>query len=337
MITGIPLATGLIRITALMSVDSPPFFDCSHSLKIPLAFYHLDLYPFNMDSTLAMQNWERRWIIPQIAFLNEFAIRGRDRVFPCAIETIFLHITPDQAALSGLFGRLGEEICQLVDVYDTETLRQYHDLWKRTCPRRIMAKPSASHDWEFLFDENEFHSLLDSWLGQFNLVLLAAVWKTASAHHQEDADLQNVFLPHCNSRFPILDYHKLMESHPWVIATRAWLPTLRPQISFRVCCDSHCMALQTDSRAYYRKLNAMPGPPKPQMCIPATHQAQRLKEASHFTWSKRPYQYRQSKAPPRIFWRARTMRDGTFTECGQVLTSIYLFSRDFVLEPGHDE
>ncbi|KAJ3488014.1 hypothetical protein NLG97_g6282 [Lecanicillium saksenae] len=206
-------------------------FDWSHSLKIPLAFYHLDLYPFNMDSTLQMANWDRKWIVPQIAFLNEFAIRGRDMVFPCAIETIVLHITPEQAVLSGLFGRLGEEICQLVDVYDTERLKQYHNLWKKTCPHRVMAKPAPSVDWEFLFDEAKFHRFLDAWLGQFNLVLLAAVWQTAVTHNQDDTDLENVFLPHCDGDidFPILDYHKLVEAHPWVVATKARLPTLRPQ------------------------------------------------------------------------------------------------------------
>jgi hypothetical protein len=40
-----------------------------------------------------------------------------------------LHVSVDQAAGSGLLGRLAEERVKLVDLVDKETIQKYHQLW----------------------------------------------------------------------------------------------------------------------------------------------------------------------------------------------------------------
>ncbi|KAJ4144437.1 hypothetical protein LMH87_003319 [Akanthomyces muscarius] len=77
--------------------------------------------------TLGLEDRQANWIASHIAFLDKCATQGRHAAFLCAIETIVLHVTREQAANFGLFGRLGEDVCQLVDIDTSERIRQYYE------------------------------------------------------------------------------------------------------------------------------------------------------------------------------------------------------------------
>ncbi|CEJ93347.1 hypothetical protein VHEMI08940 [[Torrubiella] hemipterigena] len=84
------------------------------------------------------------WNVPennvQAAFMAEFALITSKMTIAMVTRILTIHVTQQQAALSGLFGRLGEEPCQLVSVSDIEGLLKYYDFWYPTIPRGTKKK-----------------------------------------------------------------------------------------------------------------------------------------------------------------------------------------------------
>ncbi|KAJ2979700.1 hypothetical protein NQ176_g3097 [Zarea fungicola] len=304
-------------------------FDWAGRVNMPLAFYHLDLYPCRFENSLELQDWQNSFLAPQIAFLNEFANQGHHRTFLCAVETIVLHVTRQQAADSGLFGRLGEDLCQLVDVDDREGLRQYYQFWKSTSPCKHRTKSTLSRAWAFLLANDAYRREVDDWLVKLEYVLLAAVWKTARANeHPSDASLDGVFPPHEHVNFPIFDCHKIVETHPWVIATREWLPSVLPRICFRVCWEPRCIDYVCTSMTAKKWRKVYYSPRRAQVSVPSTRRTRSCMQKKRWARSGLRYKQRQKKLPRTILRRAKVMKDVTYSD--DIEQSLcYLFSRDF--------
>lgn len=302
-------------------------FDWADRVNMPLAFYHLDLYPFGFESSLELNQWQSNFLAPQIAFLNEFATGGRCQAFPCAVETIVLHATRDQAADSGLFGRLGEDLCQMVDVEDSEGIQQYYEFWRLSSPCRRLTEYTMSPEWNFFLANDNLRSVVDDWLAKFQYVLLAAVWKSASTTaHPNDAKLEDVFSPRCSyTYFPDFDRHHIVESHPWVIAAKEWLPTVLPRICFRLCSDLRCIAFVNPARTFRKP---WPSLPRARILVPRARRTRRIRQRKRWNLSSLPYK-QSRKTPQSIIQRAQAMKHAAYSDCSEPPSPCYLFSRDF--------
>lgn len=104
-----------------------------------------------------------------------------------------------------------------------------------------------SLEWGSLLAKGKLRSSVDDWLAKLYFVLLAAVWTTSiAAAHEHDTSLQGVCViwgprgGSINRLEP--NRHRIVEAHPWIIATRQWLPAVLPRTSFRVCSKPRCLS-----------------------------------------------------------------------------------------------
>ncbi|KAJ6780870.1 hypothetical protein PWT90_01912 [Aphanocladium album] len=149
--------------------------------SLPLAFYHLEIYPFEFEDTLALDGWKSKVFEPQMAFLGTFAQLGRNTTFPCAVMTVVLHVAEQQAAQSGLFGRLGEEPCQLVPVEDASRINEYHEFWLANSSYQPNVAQATRIVWSALLDEADLRARINTWLATLHPILLAAAWLMEAA------------------------------------------------------------------------------------------------------------------------------------------------------------
>lgn len=199
-------------------------FAWARRLGMSIAMYHLNLYPFGFDAAFEMMNWRFDILAPQIALLTEFARQGRNQQIPCVIRTVVLHVTRRQAASSGLFGRLGEAACQLIEVSDEAKIQEYYKFWKSSSQYKPKVDQAMSGTWNDLLNKYQLHKQVIEWLAQTCYTLISAVWITASQNwQQDDADISGVYSPPFvppadgTHSFPWYGENTIVESHPWVV------------------------------------------------------------------------------------------------------------------------
>lgn len=186
-----------------------------------------------------------------------------------AVKTITLHISEEDALQSGLFGMLGEELVQLVDVMDTERIRAYHELWTSrahdaSIPEALESYvcDSVSETFRTLLAAEQIRRLAADWHQRVAIQLLKSVWLEA-----RDAGFPNIenpegiwepSVPDGEDEEPLvlpyawtnnLPLHVPNEDHPWGRRTRSVLPVLVPKIMFRCCLDQECLLLTADPNA----------------------------------------------------------------------------------------
>lgn len=287
--------------------------DLSKRLDLPLAFYHLDLYPFRVEPSLGLEGWEDNYVEPQIACLNKVVNHYRHDSFQCAITTVVFHLTREEAASSGLFGRLGEDLCQLVDVYDSEKIRRYYELWKPVTHQEREHLTGMNRAWDFLLASDSLHAEVSEWLANLQYIFLAAVWEAArTTTHQHDDTIGDVFQPRLGPCFPRIRESNVLATHPFVIQTRAWLPTVFPCISFRVCTRDRCLSQAKESNMRFRKRWRRWGPNPTRVPVLSSASSRRwarkCKKRKHWPWSRRPYLQKAERIPLAIALRKDTAR-----------------------------
>lgn len=217
-------------------------FAWARRTNMSLCVYHFSLYPYGFDGRTELEFWQEEVVSPQVAWLVEFATSGRKMQIPCAIRTLTLHVRQDTAALSGLFGRLGEEVGQLVDVYDTQRIQQYYEFWRTQSINKRRVARTTKLKWEDLLDPAELRVRVNRWLGQVQYVLLGALWMTRKSDSQDVAvGMENVFSPRVERGFPKFNKHRINEAHPWVVETLPLLPIVLPQVNIRYCSNRSCI------------------------------------------------------------------------------------------------
>lgn len=282
-------------------------FDWAQRLGLPLAIYHLDIYPFNSEHNSSMFEFWPMVIGPQVSFLNEFVRRGRGQSFPCPIMIFALHATREQAASSGLFGRLGDEPSQFVDVEDMDRLQQYHRFWQQISPNVFAIKCRFPSEWDLIFARDKLRALIDDWIARVRHMLLAAVWYTTLQNNPElESSLTGVF-GNLSLDFPSFEYHPVAEAHPWVLETAPSLPTLLPRINFRVCHSGWCTSYRRKAGKTHHRAK------RPRLEIPRKWRVQKkryLKQRRrrHLT-AMRPYFHRTNKTPASLVKSRQAMKE----------------------------
>ncbi len=298
-------------------------FAWARRLGMPMAVYHLNLYPFGFDAAFEMMNWQSDILAPQIALLTEFARLGRHQQFPCAIRTVVLHATRRQAAGAGLFGRLGDAACQLVDMADEARIRAYYEFWKASSPYRPKVDQAMAGTWDDLLNRCELEQQVQDWLAKTYYTLLSAVWITASEEWpEEDTNLSGAHSPpfvrpaDWTRAFPRYGEHAIVETHPWVMETRSWLPTLVPYICFRVCYDAKCIWESRQSRKKDAKTGRAPLFKRLRNMF-STRPPSRGFRRRRRMWieqAKKVYCVRLHKIPPSVSLMKNAMKSAVFKE-----------------------
>jgi hypothetical protein len=169
--------------------------------------------------------------------------KGRKSYMVC-LKMISLHVTDEEAARSGLFGRLVEERVQLVDPFDEETIRKFHNLWSHGPPED--AAPAEFFDLA-LSKKERFHDRIKQWGDNVEKVWVATKWlqlkrRSANAGKSDEIWLNigeegggspstmfiNLWRFNISQCAPNKD-------HPWVKSVLDSIPEFRPMIMFRLC------------------------------------------------------------------------------------------------------
>jgi len=184
---------------------------------------------------------------------NQFLKRldGRAEYQVC-LKTINIHLSPQQALKTQLFGLLGEEIVKCVDAHDAETIAKYHAL----CLQGDSNDTQARGDFAFITSP-EFSALMDDWKVQAQKVWIFYKWRLAVgkmtmgkddytdpvsypqdllAHYKQTGIVWTLNsqsgLGYAQIRSP--ENYDLTSDNPWtqeVIKSQ----TFRPVIMFRLC------------------------------------------------------------------------------------------------------
>lgn len=157
------------------------------------------------------------------------------------LTVLCIHILPDVVRTSGLFGLLGDELVQSVDVGDTDRLQAFAELISvhdRTEDKK------ADWSWELgQILHTSFFSSVREWQEGLDWTILAHTWvihRHNIVNGMISGNLQSMYeawQPPCTPTQTSIrrDQHTLVESHPWVVQERAKMWNVVPQIMFRVC------------------------------------------------------------------------------------------------------
>ncbi|KAH8651422.1 hypothetical protein BX600DRAFT_102498 [Xylariales sp. PMI_506] len=178
------------------------------------------------------------------------AVSGAVASYLVTMCVVNLHIGLDQALNSGLFGQLGEEPVQLVDVHDKAVLQAYESLWK--------SGPAADTDPAAFFNfaverhESAWLPKIAGWEDSVKLGWLWHCWSGAQA-----TDFQSVENPleiwtsvQSDSQYGSASTGQGSEgttsigpnmNHPWVIQALQTIPHFEPRVMMRLCGDK-CFA-----------------------------------------------------------------------------------------------
>lgn len=218
-------------------------FAHARRVSLPLALYHFDLYPFEAVDSWWLDDWDTDVFEPQMAFLSKLAHLGRNTTVPCAIMTVVLHVPKTQAAQSGLFGRLGEETCKLVSVYDAPEIEKYYEFWLANSPYQPKVGQATRAIWSGLLDKNWLQLSVGFWMNRLRRVMLAAVWLTEASQppNTRHPNFEGAFRRYGDTFPTPCEAPAVFQAHPWVVKTQSWLPVFEPSICFRLCHDPYCL------------------------------------------------------------------------------------------------
>lgn len=165
---------------------------------------------------------------------------GSRTLFVC-LRVVSIHAPLQPAIDSGLFGHLGEERITLVAATDTERKEQYRAFWQKHGRRPDLNPYRFFYKWcqqdEWAREETaglELQWLVARWLKvvKNSIPGAATVWQKKPSDGDTD---------YYQSIFSALDKEELMKTwtpnreHPWVKASSATLPQIRPTVMFRLC------------------------------------------------------------------------------------------------------
>lgn len=164
-------------------------------------------------------------------------------------RSLTIHISQERAVLSGLFGLLGEEACQLVDVSDTDTIKRYHDFWKSTLPMRYNKAKLETRFWCVFKKQRRGSENMESVSVKWLQRLLFALWLT-------DRNAPPGAFPFYQPGLLSQNSHPSMkpdETHPWVIEKRRLLPVFRSTVCFRFCHSAACLRRHNQVQFKFRE------------------------------------------------------------------------------------
>ncbi|KAJ6031417.1 hypothetical protein N7540_002149 [Penicillium herquei] len=208
------------------------------------------IYPFPLlNSSKWRDNYDPRVDIDYSAFLrrcNEivglvtFADEHwkEDHVQPSldvVMAAVSIHVDQEVALSSGLFGLLGDQHIQIVDVDDQALLREFEVF----CAEQTWNKDPSIRPFFKLIQSQWFQQRVINWKRNAELAILAQMWHMDQIEVKDAGDEPNfAWLPLLSEgefrpMNPDEDYPK--DDDPWVIRARKVIPKLRTRIMVRLC------------------------------------------------------------------------------------------------------
>lgn len=175
---------------------------------------------------------------------KDFDLLERRKDYLVTLKMVNLHVDMDQAAHSGLFGRLAEERVKLVDPADKETIQKYHQLW--AAGPREDREPATF--FELALSTESFQDRIEKWSDEVDAMWLRHKWVRAQDENFANIeDHEQIWLDprrdesgepvgvlagppgfHIPRYFPNKD-------HPWVRKVLEDMPRFSLMIMFRLC------------------------------------------------------------------------------------------------------
>jgi hypothetical protein len=179
---------------------------------------------------------------------KDFDLLEHRKDYLVTLRRVCLHVDVDQAARSGLFGRLAEERVKLVDPTDKDAIQKYHELWA--------AGPLEDQEPATFFEKalstESFQARIKKWSGE-----LEQLWLRRKYFAAQEADFANIedpehiwLEPRRDENGESLDLQISLagirteiffpnKDHPWVKKAIEEMPRFTPMIMFRLC-DRKC-------------------------------------------------------------------------------------------------
>lgn len=184
----------------------------------------------------------------QVAGLEHITNVPNGEIIPVVLLSLSLPLTEAAALSSGLFGLLGDEPVQLVDVCDDFRLQAYFHLLRYHGPKEGQA--SFGGILPMLLNPASFSARIQTWKRSADLLVLIHMWlqdkHTLEEKHkhagggQPLAELYSAWdPPYSNDGWLILGEKRFDETSTWVARARMRMWQLQPQIMFRFC-RSNC-------------------------------------------------------------------------------------------------
>ncbi|CEJ93625.1 hypothetical protein VHEMI09203 [[Torrubiella] hemipterigena] len=198
---------------------------------------------------------------PQAAVMAETMDLAKNMVIPVIFRTITFHISQKEAARSDLFGRLGEEACQLVDVRDRKALIRYYCLWDTIVPDEYEHKKHQCREvlFTFVLGRRGYRSAVAKLMAHWEHYFLFAAWISVMTKNPDDTALSGAFPRYAeyslSRSFPSSRACPADDTHPWIIARKASMPVFQPKICFRFCPSLKCRMLLGRSRFQFQRLS----------------------------------------------------------------------------------
>lgn len=181
----------------------------------------------------------------EASFMAQFVHITSQTNISLVVKAFTIHVSQSRATSSGLFGRLGEEACQLVDVSDVKSIRKYYNLWYSTLPRGHKKRSIEQKFWNPILKRAESVEDTGNIITRWQHHMLAALWLT-EPNAPRDA------FPFWDSPSISLepDFYPRMQpqtDHPWIKKTIHLLPALRSTVCFRFCANKCCSRAKDES------------------------------------------------------------------------------------------
>ncbi|KKK12928.1 hypothetical protein ARAM_006913 [Aspergillus rambellii] len=168
------------------------------------------------------------------------------------IKMVIIHIDDETARKSGLFGTLGDEPVQLIDVADTKSIARFRDLW-------ASISPMDPEPLSFFNEQEPFQDRLQQWCKEMETLWVLNCWYRAWRNRWEGVVRpEDIWLgPRVNDAGESLDmlsprglaapgtpYYTCgmdtnrfapNKSHPFVRKVLDKMPQFQPRVMFRHC------------------------------------------------------------------------------------------------------
>lgn len=190
--------------------------------------------------------------------------------FVC-LEIVMIHATREEMLNSELFGQLGEEYCQLIDPYDSQTLQKFYQL-----SNGVGAELSETKLFFHLaLDTESFQAYVNEWAEDTITLWVWEEWEVIWKHEFAGIpEPENIWLgPRMNENGPLsmlkpityygphfpcrldLERFSANKQHPWVREILFQIPKFHPRIMFRPCIKTCWVKMERDppGRGRYRR------------------------------------------------------------------------------------
>ncbi|KAF4292865.1 hypothetical protein KXX33_009211 [Aspergillus fumigatus] len=214
----------------------------AESLGMPPSVVAEIIHPFRLKALLegaeGADASDSPWLLYRDGTNNDVAdiayCAESQRRLDVAMAAVSLHIPPEAARRSGLFGLLGDAPVQMVDVGDVTRLRQFQALFVE---HALAKEPAVQALFEALAG-SRFQSAVEVWQRQAEWIILAYMWQRARMDNDDllGTDPGSAWVPYLPEReFLRMSEYLPDEKHPWVKQARQSAPQLRPRIMVRYC------------------------------------------------------------------------------------------------------